>query len=47
MQLMLVVIFSSLAIGLLMPRVGRREQAVIALIAVVMAALYYFPTRFM
>ena len=47
MQLMLVVIFFSLALGLLMPRIGRREHAVICFVAVVMAALYFFPTRFM
>lgn len=47
MQLMLVVIFSSLALGLLAPRIGRRAQAVIVLMAIVMAALYFFPTRFM
>jgi hypothetical protein len=47
MQLMLVVIFSFLALGLLAPRIGRREQWIIAAIAVLMACLYFFPSRFM
>ncbi len=42
MNLMLAVIFLCVAIGLLAPRIGRREQAGVVLLAVIMTALYYF-----
>lgn len=48
MKLMLWVIFLCIAIGLIAPRIGRRELAAVFLIMVVMASLYYrFGERFM
>ncbi|MGH2351131.1 MAG: hypothetical protein ACRDJN_05895 [Chloroflexota bacterium] len=47
MNLMLTVIFACVALGLFLPRFTAREQLLIAAIAVVMTALYYFPQRFM
>jgi hypothetical protein len=48
MKLMLCVIFLCIAIGLIAPRIGRRELAAIFLIMAVMAGLYYrFGERFM
>ncbi len=42
MNLMLVVIFLSVAIGLWAHRLGRRANLAIALLATLMTALYYF-----
>lgn len=48
MMLMLAVIFVCVALGLLAPRVGAREQMTVVLIATTMTALYYFfGARFM
>ena len=41
MNLMLTTIFLCVAVGLLSPRFGRREQWAIAIIATVMTTLYY------
>jgi hypothetical protein len=47
-KLMLWVIFLCIVLGLVAPRIGRRESAAIFLIMVVMAGLYYrFGERFM
>lgn len=42
MNLMLVVILLCLLLGLLAPRLGRRETIVIGALATGMTALYYF-----
>ena len=48
MKLMLWVIFICLAIGLIAPRIGRREVAAIFVTMATMAFLYYrFGERFM
>lgn len=47
MNLMLAVIFACVALGLFAPSFGRRENAIVALLAVTMTALYYFFERFM
>ena len=48
MKLMLWVIFICLVIGLIVPRIGRRELAAIFVIMAAMAGLYYrFGERFM
>jgi hypothetical protein len=48
MNLMLMIIFLCVGLGLLAPRLGRREHIAIGLLAVAMTALYYlFPDRFM
>ena len=48
MKLMLAVIFLCIAIGLLSPRIGRRESILIFLTMAAMAGLYYrFGERFM
>jgi len=48
MNLMLVVIFLCVALGVAVPHFGRREQLAITVIAVSMVTLYYlFPYRFM
>lgn len=45
---MLTAILAFAALGLLAPRFGPRQQAVVALIAVAMTALYFLqPARFM
>jgi hypothetical protein len=48
MKLLLAVIFICIAIGLISPRMGRRESVLILLTMVAMAGLYYrFGERFM
>jgi hypothetical protein len=48
MNLMLLVIFLCIVLGLLAPRLGSREQLAIVLVATAMTALYFFfPARFM
>lgn len=47
MNLMLAVIFVCIAIGLLAPRIGMREQLTVSVIAVAMTCLYFFTRRFM
>jgi hypothetical protein len=48
MKLMLFVIFLCIAIGLIAPRIGRREVTAVFLIMAVMTGLYYqFGERFM
>ena len=46
MNLMLAVIFVCIALGLLAPRIGRREQLAVVVIAVAMTSLYFFTRRF-
>ena len=47
MMLMLAVIFLCVALGLLAPRLGVREHLIVAFIAMLMTALYFFfDTRF-
>jgi hypothetical protein len=47
MNLMLTVIFLCVALGLLAPRIGKREQLAIVAMATTMTGLYYFVHRFM
>ena len=47
MNLMLAVIFVCIALGLLAPRIGTREQLAVGAIAVSMTCLYLFMRRFM
>jgi hypothetical protein len=47
MNLMLAVLMASVAIGLLTPRFERPVYLLLAVLATVMTALYYFTTRFM
>jgi len=44
---MLAVIFVCIALGLLAPRIGTREQVAVGAIAVAMTCLYFFTRRFM
>jgi hypothetical protein len=44
---MLAVLMVSVAVGLLTPRFERSVYLLLAALAVVMTALYYFTTRFM
>jgi hypothetical protein len=46
-NLMLFVMFVCVGAGLLLPRIGRREQWGIAGLATVMTALYFFVGRLM
>jgi len=48
MNLMLLVILACVILGLWAPRLGRREQLAIGLVATTMTALYFFfSARFM
>lgn len=48
MNLMLVATLAWVAVGLVAPRFGRREQMIAYAIAAVMVGLYYlFPARYM
>jgi hypothetical protein len=47
MNLMLTVIFVCVALGLLAPKLGRREHLAIVVMATTMTGLYYFVQRFM
>ena len=47
MNLMLAVLVASVGFGLLTPRFGRGAYGFLTVLAIVMAALYYFTTRFM
>jgi hypothetical protein len=47
MNLMLTIIFLCVALGLLAPRIGMREQLAVVMMATTMTGLYYFFTRFM
>lgn len=47
MNLMLSVILLFVLVGLLAPRFGKREHAILAALATLMTGLYFFSTRFM
>jgi hypothetical protein len=47
MNLMLAVLVVSVGVGLLVPRFERSAYLLLAAVAAVMTALYYFTTRFM
>lgn len=48
MNLLMAVFFSSLVIGLVAPRLGRRAQLAVASVGVLATAIYFvFPLRFM
>jgi len=44
---MLAVIFVCIVLGLWAPRIGRREQLTVGVVAVAMTCLYFFTRRFM
>ncbi len=47
MNLMLTVIFLCVVLGLVAPRLGKREHLAIVILATVMTGLYLFTRRFM
>jgi hypothetical protein len=47
MNLMLVLIFSCVTLGLVVPRIGPRQTLLVAAMATVVTVLYYASQRFM